>query len=200
MMDREYMRIYMQKHKKPGRLEENKEDQMRIKEICEKAGVEFSRLEALGFMRAPCSKGHHLNRAGGLAEHSKNVVEWILKLSPAFGATWDDPRSPYVVGLLHDFVKLYNYDFDGEGRIKYRQAPVFGHGAASAILVQAELGIALTRQEALAITWHMGAFNLAGDDLKAYDVALDMEPRAILVTHTADMMAARVTECDRRPA
>ena len=82
----------------------------RIKEICEAAGIDFRRLETLGFMRAPCSKGHHLNRAGGLAEHSKNVVEWILKLSPAFGVAWDSPRSPYVVGLLHDFVKLYNYD------------------------------------------------------------------------------------------
>ena len=40
----------------------------------------------------------------------------------------------------------------------------------------------------------MGAFNLTGDDLKAYDHALDIDPWAILVTHTADMMAARITD------
>ena len=167
---------------------------MKVSEICEIAGIDFGRLGSFGFMRAPCSKSHHLNRPGGLAAHSKNVVEWILKLSPEFGVVWERPRSPYLVGLLHDFVKLYNYDFDEQGKIKWKPAPVMGHGAASAILIQADLGIALTKQEALAITWHMGAFNLVGDDLKAYDAALDVDPWAILVTHTADMMAARVTE------
>ena len=29
---------------------------MKIEEICEQAGVDFGRLKALGFMRAPCSK------------------------------------------------------------------------------------------------------------------------------------------------
>jgi hypothetical protein len=174
---------------------------MKIDEICKQAGVDFGRLKTLGFMRAPCSKSHHLNRPGGLAEHSRNVVDWLLKLTPAFGVKWDDPRSPYVVGLLHDFVKLWNYAIDGEGKIKYLPAPVQGHGAASAMLIQTELGIALTRQEALAIAWHMGAFNLAGDDLKAYDAALDAEPEAILAAHTADMLASRVTEQEtRRPA
>lgn len=167
---------------------------MKIEEICEKAGVEYGKLRALGFMNAPCSKGHHLNRAGGLAEHSANVVRWILELSPVMGATWDRPRSPYLVGLLHDFVKLWNYEFDQERKIKWKPAPVQGHGAASAILIQTELGIALTQQEALCIAWHMGAFNLQGDDLKAYDHALDIDPWAILVTHTADMMAARITD------
>ena len=167
---------------------------MKIEEICEQAGVDFGRLKALGFMRAPCSKGHHLNRPGGLAEHSKNVVRWILELSPVMGVGWDRPRSPYLVGLLHDFVKLWNYDFDADGKIKWKPAPVQGHGAASAMLIQTELNVALSSQEALCIAWHMGAFNLTGDDLKAYDHALDIDPWAILVTHTADMMAARITD------
>ena len=40
----------------------------------------------------------------------------------------------------------------------------------------------------------MGAFGLGKDELKQYDAVIELHPREILLTHTADMLASKVTE------
>ena len=50
----------------------------------------------------------------------------------------------------------------------------------------------------IVIRWHMGAFGLAGDELKEYDSALKAFPALLIATHTADMLAANVDEREQR--
>ena len=69
-----------------------------------------------------------------------------------------------------------------------------GHGSASVIMISMELGIVLDPNESMAIQWHMGAFGLDKAALARYDAALKEFPADILLTHTADMMASKVTE------
>ena len=154
-------------------------------------------LERIGFFDAPASCLHHLAEHGGLLKHSVNVTRWLLKLSATMEVKWPRPESPYIVGMLHDMVKCKCYRFEpggAEERIVYNSHPYAGHGTASEAIIAAELGVNLLPAESSAIIHHMGAFNLSGDSLRDFDRALDIFPREIIATHTADMMAARVEE------
>ena len=150
----------------------------------------------LEFLRMPASIHYHLNYPGGLARHSVNVTHWMLRLTDPFGCKWMKPRSPYRIGMLHDLVKCYCYRPDERepGKFRWMPPPFEGHGTTSVIVAMTELGIDLTPQEALCIAWHMGAFGLDKDELKQYDAVIELHPREILLTHTADMLAAKVTE------
>ena len=185
--------------------------------------VSADKLRALGFFDAPASKGHHLAVKGGLATHSVNTTAWLLKLTEAMSVKWPRPESPYIVGMLHDLVKCKCYEFKEVKNerawgvdittgishtqpaygishtqpaygISYTQPAYPGHGVASALIIASELGLVLHPAEQAAIVHHMGAFNLSGDTLKELDAALNLYPREIIATHTADMLAARVDE------
>lgn len=159
--------------------------------------VTRQQLENIGFFDAPASGSHHLAEHGGLALHSTNVTRWLLKLSDAMEVHWPRPESPYIVGLLHDAVKCKCYRFEttfAERKIIRVPHPYTGHGTASVAVITCELGLKLYPSEASAIIHHMGAFNLTGNDLKDFDKALEIFPKEIIVTHTADMLAARSDE------
>lgn len=162
----------------------------------------IAELEFWGYFRAPASKGHHLAVPGGLVQHSINVTKRLIDLTDALDLKWPRKESPYLVGMLHDVVKVRTYRVDDtlartEGEPpKYKYVPTVygGHGAASVMMITSELQKSLYPEEALAIRWHMGAFGLAGDELKEYDAALDAFPDLLIATHTADMLASRVDE------
>ncbi len=155
------------------------------------------RLEEIGYFDAPASAHHHLAEHGGLAKHSVNVTRWLLNLTDAIGVNWPRCESPYIVGMLHDIVKCKCYKFQPGGAVENIVRvphPYSGHGSASAIIIQSELRLDLRPIEASAIVHHMGAFNLKGFELDDYDHALQIYPKAIIATHTADMLAARFDE------
>lgn len=167
----------------------------------------IAELEFWGYFRAPASKGHHLAVPGGLVQHSINVTTRLVALTKALRLKWPRPESPYLVGMLHDVVKVRSYIVDKTATTdasapKYIYAPSVygGHGAASVMMVTSELQVSLYPEEALAIRWHMGAFGLAGDELKEYDWALKAFPALLIATHTADMLAANVDERPLRNA
>ncbi len=144
---------------------------------------DIDRLQDIGYFGAPASSRHHLAFEGGLAVHSMNVVDLLLEFR-AFA----DPRSCYMVGMLHDLVKCQCYE-KLDGFWKYK-APAFpGHGSASA-LIAAELGIELDPVERAAIIWHMGSFDIQGSDREAYNAALKKFPRELVLTHAADHLAS----------
>lgn len=173
---------------------------MNVREL---AYINMCRVEGLadalishGYDVAPASRRHHLAKAGGLAEHSANVTAALLQIGPAFGCIWTRPESPYIVGMLHDLAKVETYTIDAEsGEIAWRDPAMPGHGEASALLAALN-GVKLTHQEMLCIVWHMGAYGLDARGLARYDAALRLYPREILATHTADMLACKVTEAD----
>ena len=155
----------------------------------------LARLVGDGYLDAPASNGHHLDVPGGLALHSLKVTDTLVDLGDALGVAWPRAESPYLVGMLHDLVKMYNYEvekIDGSIiNIRRVAAPYPGHGAAS-VQIAGELGIELTPEETSAITWHMGAFGMDvnGDTMKSYKAAVKRFPRAIILTHAADFLAS----------
>lgn len=156
------------------------------KSYLEAAGLSeqhIDRLQDIGYFSAPASSRHHLAVDGGLAIHSMNVVDVLLEFR-----AFTDPRSCYMVGMLHDLVKCRCYEkLDGFWEYKAHAFP--GHGSASA-LIAAELGIELEPVERAAIIWHMGSFDIQGNDRDAYSAALKKFPRELVLTHAADHLAS----------
>lgn len=146
---------------------------------------QIRKLEMGGYFEAPASKSHHLNRLGGLAEHSVHVCDQMIKLK-AFA----ERKSCFRVGMLHDLVKMVCYYRKDNGAYEYRAPNYPGHGVCSAIMCH-ELEVPLTRDERLAIIWHMGAFGLDENGLKEYHTALRIgDHRSIVLTHAADHLAS----------
>lgn len=157
----------------------------------------MDKLKKLGYYDAPASKGHHLAVKGGLVQHSLNVTRRLVELTEAMDIEWWRNESPYIVGMLHDLVKCQCYKLNSDGKTYSYVQPIWpGHGAASVMIATAELGIQLNPDEAAAITYHMGAFGLAGRALDEFDAALDAYPGQIIATHTADWTAARLDESE----
>ena len=144
----------------------------------------IERLREIGYFEAPASKGHHLAHEGGLAKHSVNVVDRMLELG-----AFENGESAYRVGMLHDLVKCKCYRRVFCSGYEYVQPPYPGHGVAS-VMIAHELGVSLTPEETVAITWHMGSFRLNERELKEYHAAVRRFPRAIILTHAADHLAS----------
>ena len=161
------------------------------------------RLDNLDFFTAPASIGHHGNYDSGLFEHSFEVTMQLLTLTEKLDLQWDDPRSPYIVGMFHDICKCDNYKkvkkpyiYAEDGPIEYEEkweynneSSMPGHGEKSVILTQNILG-PLTDEEIMCIRWHMGAFD-DKENWTYYSRAVRDYPN-VLFTHTADMMASQI--------
>lgn len=144
-----------------------------------------------GFFDAPASIHHHGAYPGALYDHSFAVMQALLSMTRRLDLKWQEPRSPYIVGMFHDLCKVDNYKHkDGSGEAwEYNNAALLpGHGEKSVILLQRFLP--LTEEEMLCIRWHMGAFD-DKENWNSYGRACTAYPN-VLYTHTADMIAARI--------
>jgi hypothetical protein len=124
------------------------------------------------FFQAPASGSFHNNYAGGLFDHSLNVVKFGLSLNTirvkTFGKAPLSNESLVVCGFLHDLCKTncYKWGTDKFTKInnkwctyqgwEYEDKLPLGHGEKSLYL--ASQHIELSPDEAAAIRWHMGAF------------------------------------------
>lgn len=159
------------------------------------------------FFTAPASTRYHCAYEGGLCEHSINVYRRLLaNVKMQFGEEWESTvshESVAVCGLLHDLCKIDFYKLDyrnvkenGEWQRKpyftREEALPFGHGEKSVYI--AGSFIKLTREEAMAINWHMGGFDtrVRGGDYSVSD-AYRMFPLAVLL-HAADLEATYIDE------
>ena len=167
--------------------------------------------EKSDFFSAPASSKFHNAFEGGLCEHSLNVarrlkmlVDGEKKLHPEKESIMRiTDESVGICGLLHDVCKanFYKVDFrnkkeDGEWiRVPYytidEELP-YGHGEKSVYIINGFLR--LTREEALAINWHMGGFDsrVKGGDY-SISSAFEKYPLAVL-THIADIEASYLDE------
>lgn len=157
-----------------------------------------------GFFSAPASTKHHGAYEGGLFDHSYNVTKVLVELTEKNNLKWQDPRSPYIVGMFHDLCKIDNYKmivndpgkemFGGEikGRtfiIEYNNDFLIpGHGDKSVMYLASH--IKLTEEEVMCIRWHMGAFD-EKLNWKFYSAAVAKYPN-VLWTHQADMIASQI--------
>lgn len=168
-------------------------------------------LTSSDFFTAPASTRFHLSRPGGLCEHSIHVYYRLRELYVAEKdrthefpeLTPEEEETIAICGLLHDICKVNYYGVEMRNRKneqgRWEKYPFYivedklpyGHGEKSVYIAAAYMR--LTREEAMAIRWHMGAFS--GSDSKDLGNAFEMFPLALL-THLADMMATYIDEKD----
>lgn len=139
----------------------------------------ITHLERLGFFVAPASTKFHLNVKGGLMQHSWNVCntalmlrEQMIQMNPELEEKLP-VDSVIIASLLHDVCKSNIYKDailnrkNDQGywekvsgyEVDYSSLPL-GHGEKSVIMLLT-LGLKMTRDEMLAIRWHMTAWELA---------------------------------------
>lgn len=155
-------------------------------------------LEESGFFDAPASTKYHGNYAGGLAEHSNHVFERLLELKRKGKEeqfTSEELETIAIVGLLHDVCKIDAYKLeekeDGQ-QYTYTNALPLGHSEKSLFLIMRHMQ--LTDEEAMAIRWHMGAFDNAAKG-GSYDMNSAFNQCELAAAlHIADMTATHIDE------
>ena len=188
-------------------IEKNKEEYLNIaKENIKRKGIDelLKWLETTDFFYAPASSRFHSAEPGGLCFHSINVYKRLLSLAiNEWGEENINKESIAIIALFHDVCKCCYYKIemrnvkeDGQ----WVQKPYYtiddqlpyGHGEKSVYMVNGYLR--LTREEALAINWHMGGFDkrVQGGD-QQYSNAYYKYPICTL-THLADVMATYLDE------
>ena len=136
--------------------------------------LKFLEREECDFFKAPASTRFHLSCEGGLCTHSVHVFE-RLKILCANEPTTNFNTVPTdetiaICGLLHDLCKTNFYEASTRNVKKdgvWVQEPYYsvndklcyGHGEGSVYIINGFMK--LTREEALAIRWHMGGFDEA---------------------------------------
>ena len=157
----------------------------------------------IGFLTAPCSGGYHLAKAGGLLEHSENVLHIAEKVGVALygGAKYNEIRNSVVIAaLLHDLGKcgqfgkpeyVPNVLKDGKQSDKKpyeRNKDLLNipHEVRSVAIVS--MFIDLTEEEQHAILYHNGLYGPFKYELQGSETPLYM------LIHFADMWASRVIE------
>lgn len=164
-------------------------------------------LEKTDFFTAPASGKRHSNFEGGLCQHSINVYKRFIKLLQSeYADKWTEvisPESATIIALLHDICKVNTYTVemrnvkvDGEWvqkpYYKYFDSLPYGHGEKSVYMISGFMR--LTREEAMAINWHMGAFDArATANSNTMSTVFYRYPTAFLF-HIADYMATYLDE------
>ena len=139
-----------------------------------------------GFFTAPASTGYHGAYEGGLYDHSFAVMEALVRMTEQMQLEWQNPRSPWVVGMFHDLCKIDQY-IQVAGRVRTnKDMRLSGHGDKSVVLLSQWME--LTEEESLCIRYHMGAYVIK--EWNQYDRAIRKYPN-VLWTHTADMYASK---------
>lgn len=194
-MKDEFLKIYHENIKRPG-------------------AEEFLKwLESTDFFSAPASTRFHLAQPGGLVEHSVHVYERLKKLYSVekYGdlsdiAVFPEAETIAICGLLHDTCKANFYGVEMRNRkneqgqwekypfyVVNDQLP-YGHGEKSVYIISSFMK--LSREEAMAIRWHMGGFD---ESVKggshAMSNAFSQFQLAVLL-HVADLQATYLDEGD----
>ena len=159
------------------------------------------------FFTSPASARYHGAYAGGLCEHSLNVYHCLTdylareRVTDLYGLEYS-PESIALVALLHDVCKVGCYrqgtrNVKNETTGQWEKVPTFffedklpyGHGEKSVYIISGFMR--LTREEAMAIRWHMG---FSGpEDARTVGQALRQYPLALALA-TADMEASSFLE------
>jgi hypothetical protein len=164
--------------------------------------LEWLEGEVSDFFTAPASTRYHGAYEGGLCEHSLHVYDCLCsylareRVKGEYGLEYSE-ESIAIASLLHDLCKINLYrvsmrnsknektgQWEKVPYYEYHDTLPYGHGEKSVYIVSGFMR--LTRDEAMAIRWHMG---FSGEEnTNTIGRALEMFPLA-LATHIADMEA-----------
>ena len=161
------------------------------------------------FFTAPASARFHGSHPGGLCEHSVNVYRCLVdylareRVQELYGLDYS-AESVAIVALLHDACKIGCYractrNVKNEATGQWEKVPTFfyedklpyGHGEKSVYIVSGFMK--LSREEAMAIRWHMGFSG--SEDSRLVGQALRQYPLAFALS-TADMEASTFLESE----
>ena len=168
-----------------------------------RAGVEnlLAWLESTDFFTAPAGAKHHGAHPGGLMVHSLNVYRRLRELTIRDKTDPNEPGTYHmdhseeetvaILALLHDVCKVGVYHTETKRRrnpdtgtwedyqaYTFRDPLPLGHGEKSLYLITKYMD--LTEEEALAIRWHMGAYDAAArSDLRDLSAAMAMTPLGV---------------------
>lgn len=188
-------------------INENKQEFLKIaRKNIKRDGLEdlLKWLESTDFFEAPASSKFHSAEAGGLCFHSLNVYKRLLEMAEREWGEDFNKETVTICALFHDVCKCCFYkteyrnfkDENGNWVKKPYYAiddPLpYGHGEKSVYIINGYMR--LTREEALAINWHMGGFDkrVAGGDYQ-FSKAYYKYPICVM-THLADVMATYLDE------
>ena len=189
---------------------DTKEEFVKIfKDNIKREGAEnlLNYLENSDFFTAPASSKFHSCHRGGLVEHCLNTFRRFKRIVVnEYGENYSEKisdESIAIIALLHDICKvdfykeeMRNTKVDGA----WVQVPYYtvdellpyGHGEKSVYMISGFMK--LTREEAMAINWHMGGYDtrvLGGS--YALSSAFYKYPVAFLF-HLADLQATYLDE------
>lgn len=155
------------------------------------------------FYRAPASSKYHESFVGGLLTHTIKVYNCTLDLlkSPTFADV--NTKSAALASLCHDWCKIglyesYQKNVKNEKTGEWEKVTAFrrnmkgipmGHGATSMFI--ASHFFSLSNEEALAIRWHMGEYNVAPNEMDELHLANSKYPLCYLI-----QFADRAACCD----
>jgi len=159
----------------------------------------LSYLERSDFFQAPASSRYHNSFEGGLAQHSINVYHCLKnylereRCRELYRLSYSD-ETIALVALLHDVCKIDSYKKDTRNvkneqgvwekvpYYRYEDSLPYGHGEKSVYMLSGFMR--LTREESMAIRWHMGFSGI--EDKNTIGNALERYPLAFALS-VADM-------------
>lgn len=159
------------------------------------------------FFSCPASARYHSSYTGGLCDHSLNVYHCLVdylareRVQELYGLEVP-AESVAIAALLHDICKIGCYkvstrNVKNEATGQWEKVPFYqyddplpyGHGEKSVYIISGFMK--LTRQEAMAIRWHMGFSG--SEDSRLVSQALEQYPLAFALS-VADMEATYFLE------
>ena len=158
------------------------------------------------FFVAPASGKRHSSYEGGLCVHSLNVYNRFKNLIiNEYGENYSETisdESIAIIALLHDICKVNTFTVDYRNQkvdgqwiqvpyYAYNNSLPYGHGEKSVYIVSGFMR--LTREEAMAINWHMGGFDPRAQATSDMSEAFSRFPVAVLF-HMADLQATYLDE------
>ena len=158
------------------------------------------------FFSAPASGRHHSSFESGLALHSVNAYNRFKKnIIAEYGDDYANiisDESIAIIALLHDLCKVNTYTVDYRNQkvdgqwiqvpyYAYNNSLPYGHGEKSVYIICGFMK--LTREEAMAINWHMGGFDPRNTATTDMCEAFKRFPTAVLF-HVSDLEATYLDE------
>ena len=165
-------------------------------------------LNVSDFFVAPASGRRHSAFEGGLCFHSINTYHRFRKnLILEYGENFEDEiseESIAIIALLHDLCKANTYVVDYRNQkingqweqvpyYQYSNSLPYGHGEKSVYIISGFMR--LTREEAMAINWHMGGFDPRNQNSSDMSDAFKKFPQAVLF-HVSDLEASYLDEVE----
>jgi len=166
----------------------------------------FKYLCGTDFFTAPASTRFHSSCEGGLMYHSLCVYKRLVQLNEIENTEFSADTLA-LCALLHDVCKVNFYTTELRNKKnekgQWEQVPYytvddkfpFGHGEKSVYMLQNF--VSLSREESLAIRWHMGGFDdtVKGGNSAVFGTACNTTPLLVLLS-TADFHATYLDEVE----